>query len=546
MALTETGVNVVSPNMFATGAYVVDLVVHADTPPTAFAQVGDPRRPDGTVAGAVVSRDAGALSYGPVLFTTATGGTVSVAAHTGQFVYTPSDQARTLARTSADPAAKTDSFTATVTDAYGRCTEVPVAVEILAANVPPKAAAKIRRPDVNGVVRGRIEATACDGGEVTYSLANSANPVGSTAESAYSDKRGVVQLDTASGQFIFIPAISTAIIPDLDTDRFVVTVVDAQGATVDVTVKTFAHLAIDTQTTGTAPDTQSGRLSISGDEEGPIRFALGTPPLKGTAHVSSNGTYVYTRRPDLGSRVSAADTFSIVGTDHFGRSLTVATVTVCPPLATTRPVGTTCHVESSLNAAGEQISRGRINPMDAHGDPLIFTGGSMTSAKGSTVIVEADGAFVYSSAGNAGVGHRAAAVDAVVADKVDTFTVSAANWLGRVSEIVVRVDVLAHNSMPTVSTVGGSGRKRAATTGEWTTTVSDADGDAITYRVIQDNPWGTVSVRRDSARAFVVTYTSTSPKVGRFHPRETFAIRYYDGHVASDGTAAYITTIYAF
>ena len=97
-----------------------------------------------------------------------------------------------------------------------------------------------------------------------------------------------------------------------------------------------------------------------------------------------------------------------------------------------------------------------------------------------------------------------------------------------------------------MSTVGGSGRKRGEATGEWVTTVSDADGDDITYRVIQNDPWGTVTVRRNDQGAFVILYTSTSPRVGQFHPRETFAIRFYDGHLASGGAPAYVATIYAF
>lgn len=523
-------------------------MVRANEAPVVNVTVGRPAGLTAAVVGAVVAVDQGTgrVRYAPELFSTAKGGLVSLDGCTGQFVYTPSEQARKLARTSSDPVAKADAFTVTVTDLSGRTTVVPISVEILAAKLAPKAVARIRRPDVHGAVRGRIEATACDGGNLNYTLVNSSNPAGSTAESAYSEKRGLVQLDTETGHFVFIPAVSDAVVPGLDTDRFVVTVIDSQGGTADVTVKTLAHLAVDAQTTSTAPNTQCGRLSISGAEDGPLRFSLGRPPQKGAVQVASNGTYIYTRRPGLSLRVAAADSFTVTGTDHYGRSLTVATISVCPPLANTLPAGATAEVAASLNSAGEQITRGRIAAIDSTGSPLIFNGGCFTTAKGSRVSVEADGTYVYSSAGNAGVGHRAAAVDAMAADKVDSFTVTAANWLGRASEVVVRVNLLPHNSTPVVGTVGGSGRKRAEATGEWTTTVSDADGDAISYRVIQDNPWGTVSVRRNEQGAFVIRYTSTSPKVGRFHPGETFAVRFYDGHVASDGSPAYVTTMYAF
>ncbi|MGK2853819.1 MAG: hypothetical protein ACSLE3_06880, partial [Microbacteriaceae bacterium] len=66
----DIGNHVDAPTAFSTGSHVVDMVVHADTPPTAFAEVGNPQRPTGTVSGAVISRNTGALSFGPVLFTT--------------------------------------------------------------------------------------------------------------------------------------------------------------------------------------------------------------------------------------------------------------------------------------------------------------------------------------------------------------------------------------------------------------------------------------------------------------------------------------------
>jgi hypothetical protein len=110
----------------------------------------------------------------------------------------------------------------------------------------------------------------------------------------------------------------------------------------------------------------------------------------------------------------------------------------------------------------------------------------------------------------------------------------------------VPVNLLPFNTAPMQATVGGSGRSRSLRTGEWTTTVVDVDGDDFTYAVIQDNPWGTVSVRRDEQGGYVVTYTSTSAKSGLHYPSETFAIRFYDGHTAADGTQAYVTAMYTF
>lgn len=524
------------------------FVLRANEAPTATVTVGNPAGPTAAVAGSVTAVDQGngAVSYGPELFSTAKGGLVCLDAVSGQFSYTPSDQARQLARTSADRTHRSDSFTVTVADRYGRRTEVPVTVQVAAAKVAPKAVTRVRRPDGNGVVRGRVEATACDGGKVRYTLVNSSNPAGATVESAYSQKGGLVQLDPETGRFVFVPAISSAVVPALDTDSFVVTVFDDHGGAVHVRVKTLAHLTVGVQTTSTSPNTQCGRLLIGAEVDVPVRLSVGTPPRKGTVRMGVNGSYIYVRSPGLGRDVPAVDEFTVTGTDHYGRSLTLATVRVCPPLASRLLDGTADIEESWLSEVGEQTTRGRIDTVGADGGPMMFAGGAYISTKGSRVIVEADGSFIYTSAGNCAVGHRAAAVDASAADKVDTFTVGTVNWLGRTGETVVRVDLLPYNNAPMASTVGSSGRRDGEMTGEWTTTVYDADGDDITFRVVQDNPWGVVSVRRDEQGGFVVNYRSTAVRAGNLYPRERFAIRFYDGHVASDGTPAFVTTMYAF
>lgn len=527
--------------MFSTPGHVVDLVVRPDTPPTAFAEVGEPKRPNGTVSGAVVSRTTGALSYGPVLFTTAKGGLVSVGALSGRFSYTPSDQARRRAMVSADIEDRVDEFTVTVADLYGGSTDVAVTVQILAADIPATGTPILQPPDPDGVVTGHIQGAARDGGRLVYSLANASNPAGSTEESAYSRNGGLVQLDTETGQFVFVPTISRAVIPGTATDSFVVTVTNTRGGSADVTVNPLAHLKIGVQTLRTAPDVQCGRLAVS--EDGPLSFSVGARPRKGTVSVDRNGGYVYTRTPGLGHGITAADSFTIIGTDDYGRSITVADVRVSPPLADTAPTPATVVVFSSaVNGLGEQTTRG----MAAAPGVLRFTGGTVMTAKGNSAEIAEDGTFTYCTAQNLGVGHAAAAVDALAADKVDTFCVLGHDAGGDPVPVLVTVNLHPYNNTPTQDTVGGSGRVRGLKTGDWTTTVVDVDGDDITYTITQRNPTGVVSVDRNRFGAFTVHYESTSVRHGSCYPGETFTISFYDGHLRADGTPAFVTAEYQF
>lgn len=312
--------------------------VLVDEMPDATVHIGGPDRSTGAVRGSVeiVDRGAAAMQFGPALFTTAKGGVVSVDTRSGRFTYTPSVQARQVARLSPRGEDKVDTFSINVADGHGRSIDADVTVGIFAGNVPPTGAAKVGMPLESGVVVGHIDAAAWDGAKLTFSLANSSNPADSTAESAYSQKGGLVQLDTKTGRFTFVPRISNAELPGRDTDRFVITATDAQGGTADVTVVALAHLKIGVETTGTGPGVQCGKLVVT--PGGPLLYSLGVAPSKGTVAVHANGTYTYTRSPVLSRGDGADDCFTIIGTDDYGRSLTVTAVDVCPPLTSRAPV----------------------------------------------------------------------------------------------------------------------------------------------------------------------------------------------------------------
>ncbi len=159
-----------APATIFTASHVVDMVVRGH-PADRLRRGGNPKRPTSSVTGAVISRNTGVLGCGPVLFTTAEGGLVSVGALSGQFSYTPSDQARLLAMSGADLDDEATPSPSPSPICTARSTEVPVTVEILAADMPPVGTPILRLPDTNDVVAGHIQGTARDGGTLVQSLA---------------------------------------------------------------------------------------------------------------------------------------------------------------------------------------------------------------------------------------------------------------------------------------------------------------------------------------------------------------------------------------
>ena len=115
--------------------------------------------------------------------------------------------------------------------------------------------------------------------------------------------------------------------------------------------------------------------------------------------VNADGTYTYTR--SVSATGSTADTFTIIGTDVTGKTVTLPTVSVAPPLVTVTPTttvsGGTFTPRTMLNGTailpGTQTTTGTFSGVDANGQPVTVAGGIYTSALGGTVTVTSGGGF---------------------------------------------------------------------------------------------------------------------------------------------------------
>lgn len=186
--------------------------------------VGTPNPTTGVVTGSVTATSAnrGRLTYSGSATTTE--GKVTVNATTGAFTYTPTPAARhAAAQIGAATAAKTDTFTVTVTDGYGGKVPVMVTVVISPKNTAPIAGTTtVGTPNPStGVVTGTVTGTDADKDTLAFST---------PATTA----KGAVTLDARTGAFTYTPASASRNVAG--TDTFTVTITDGYGGSTPVSV----------------------------------------------------------------------------------------------------------------------------------------------------------------------------------------------------------------------------------------------------------------------------------------------------------------------
>lgn len=391
----------------------------------------------------------------------------------------------------------------------------------------------------NGVTRGYIDGNDIDGDTLTYTLKDPGT-VGAAPNSIYTSKGAIVQIDTASGRWVYIPKNTS-----LTTDSFTVVVSDGRGGTSNQTVVPTTALGISTAKTATSANVEQGRVNVASINAGLFTYSLGTPPAKGTVVVNADGTYIYTRDSERPEGESTNDTFTVIGTDAYGKSLTVATASVAPPLLTVIPTtnatGGTFTPRTMLNGTatvpGTQTTTGTFSGVDNDGVAVTVKAGSYTSARGGTVTVVAGGGFLYTRTTYNDMWHRAAADDATPADKVDTVTINVQDVNGTNTKMTAQIVLRTENYKPSSDSSVGSpdalGVVRGSVTGD------DEERDPFTYSLV-----GATGSSKQTANGGIVTLNSDGTFI--YIPNksgatsDSFQVLVNDGH---GGTATETVTV---
>ena len=435
----------------------------ANTAPVATVQTTS-RDETGAVTGTVTVTDPdgdSAVVTAPA--STAKGGTVVFDTATGQFSYTPSDDARhAAAADGASPDDLVDTFAVTVDDGHGGTTVVPVTVTLVPVNADPVATVTVGARDENGVVTGTVSATDADGDAPRFS-----GP-------ATSAKGGTITVDALTGEFTYTPSEEARHAAAADdataadrTDTFLLTAADGHGGTAEVLVVVTLDpvntpLSAGVGSVGSADPVTgqvTGSITVTDpDGDAPAFTTPVTSAKGGTVSIDENGVFTYI--PTETARHAAAadnataddltDTFDITVNDGHGGT-TTQTITVAIDPANAAPTDGMTTITGADTATG-QIT-GTVAVTDPDGDTTTYS--ASTSVKGGTVTIDSiTGEFTYTPTEAAR--HAAAADNATADDLIDTFAVTVDDGHGGTAIIAVIVNIDPANAAPSATYTVGS------------------------------------------------------------------------------------------
>ncbi|WP_374568230.1 Ig-like domain-containing protein [Ideonella sp.] len=358
---------------------------------------------NGSVAGNDTLSGDGGNAF--ALGTNAAHGTVIVNAD-GTFTYTP------VANYNGP-----DSFTYTLTDADGDVSTATVTLNVASVDDLPTAKndtfAATEDIVLNGSVAGN-DTLSGDGGNA-FALGTGA-------------AHGTVVVN-ADGTFTYTPAANYN-----GPDSFTYTLTDADGdvstATVTLNVASVDDLPTAKDDTFSATEDTVLNGSVAGNDklsgDGGNAFALGTGAAHGVVVVNADGTFTYTPAANY----NGPDSFTYTLTDADGEAST-AIVTLNVASIDDLPTAK----NDTFAATEDTVLNGSV----AGNDTLSGDGGNAfalgTNAAHGTVIVNADGTFTYTPAGNY--------------NGPDSFTYTLTDVDGDVSTATVTLNVASVDDLPT-------------------------------------------------------------------------------------------------
>ena len=352
-------------------------------------------------------------------------------------------------------------------------------------NTPPTAnIPTVGTPDALGVVRGKITGSDADGDPLTFRLVGS-SVTGLNGNMAYTTGGGIIILNPTTGDFTYISSANAG-----PTQSFQVEISDGHYGRdyVNVTVPNVTAPLTPTDVTKPTYGVFNGRVPIPGNDAGLFSsFTLVGNPAKGTvtAFDPVTGAFTYVRDAGLGRSTTVDDVVTVLATTADGYTVTLK-IAVAPDVPNGAPSLTLTTAPTVGTLSGTtQTSTGKLTFSDPDGDAPIWPG-TITTARGATVTINADGTFTYVSNFSAEYRHEVARIGAAgttyngisLAAYQDAFTVTVTDGYGGSATLTVVVPIYAINQAPTISGYGNATCAFGVCT-RGTMGVGDPDGDSI-------------------------------------------------------------------
>ena len=394
--------------------------------------------------------------------TTASGGTVTLDASTGTFVYVPFQ----------DYFEGPDSFSFRVYDGTVYSNEAQVTIDLTGINDPPVAEdGTLTVAEDAADVAGSLSSLVTDVDNVTLTYAIISTP----------NLGGSVTLDSETGSYTY-----SAPADYYGTERFTYRAYDgatySNTATITVTINAVndAPVAQDQTINLDEGKTLTGNLKATDQEQDAITYSIVTPPASGTLTLlnASTGSYTFTP-PTMTTEETVTVTAEFKAEDPSGDS-TTATLTIIVRNINDAPY---LDPETSLTVttAEDTAMVGSVAALDPDGDTLEYTLLNGVNHGTLTSFDTATGSFAYTPYTN------------FYGTDYFTFIATEASGDNPLSTGIYRVSitVTSVNDNPTAYTLYYYTDEETAIT--LTPVGYDPDGNSMTYSIVSTPAYGTIT-----------------------------------------------------
>jgi VCBS repeat-containing protein len=427
----------------------------------------------------------------PVTFsagsTAATGGTATINPD-GTFTFTPNAGFTGIG-----------TFSYRANDGIVNSTESIGRVHVGVQNAVPTVSSTAVSTNTNTAFHGTLTSNDANGDPLTFAAGTTAATHGSATINP-------------DGTFVFTP---TAGFTGPATFSYIAS--DSIGNSVSATQTVNVGAGLGQAPVGTATSIStnsntsfSGTLAGTTSTGNPLTFAAGTTQAShGTVVINPNGTYTYTPANNF----TGVDKFSFTANDG---TLTSKDSNVTVHVGGTNTLPTVSNATFSTNT--NTAFNGALTGLDADGDPLTFSAGTVAATNG-TVQINPNGTFVFTPTNNfTGAG---------------TFTFKANDSIGNSTDAVATVNVGAGLNQAPIGTAA-SITTSSGTAFSGNLHATDANGNNLTYAAgTTAASHGTVVVNSDGS----YVYTPTNGYVGP----DSFSFTANDGTVSSTNTLVNVT-----